>query len=87
MSATTSAQPRGKGVLFGYPIAHSMAPLLHNTVFNNLDIPWDFGFMESKDIQEFLPLMKSDECYGEFLGSQRIFHILTTYRLGCHNAA
>lgn len=57
-------QPRGKGVLFGYPISHSLAPLLHNTVFSGLNLPWDFDFLESKDIQEFLPILKSAECYG-----------------------
>ena len=64
-SQSTNTQPRGKGVLFGHPIAHSMAPLLHNTVFNGIDVPWDFDFLESKDIQEFLPILKSTECYGK----------------------
>lgn len=64
-SSSEDRQPRGKGVLFGFPIAHSMAPLLHNTVFKSLELPWDFNILESEDIQEFLPILKSSECYGE----------------------
>ncbi|KIW08183.1 shikimate 5-dehydrogenase [Verruconis gallopava] len=63
-STSEGAKPRGKGVLFGYPIAHSMSPLMHNTVFSNLNIPWDFDFLESTDIAEFLRVLKSPECYG-----------------------
>jgi quinate dehydrogenase len=62
-SGSEDSQPRRKGVLFGYPIAHSMSPLLHNTVFSALDMHWEFDFLESKDIQEFLPILKSSECY------------------------
>jgi len=64
MSSSESKQIRGRGVLFGYPIAHSMSPLLHQTVFDSLNVPWDFQFLESKDIQQFLRILKSPECYG-----------------------
>jgi quinate dehydrogenase len=81
-SEASSTQPRGKGVLFGHPISHSLAPLLHNTVFSNLDIPWDFDFLESKDIQEFLPILKSDDCYGKFVKAPTIFwELLISCRL------
>jgi hypothetical protein len=79
-------EPRGKGVLFGYPISHSLAPLLHNTVFGGLNLPWDFDFLESKDIEEFLLILRSTECYGR---STRFFTtklLLTRIRMCCDNA-
>lgn len=74
-----SKASRGKGVLFGYPIAHSMSPLLHQTVFDSLSEPWDFELLESKDIQQFLKILKSPDCYGT-LPDQTAFllHMLLT---------
>lgn len=30
------------GFLFGYPIAHSLSPLFHHTVFKRLGLNWDY---------------------------------------------
>ena len=45
--------------LFGYPIAHSMAPQLHTTLFNGLNIPWSYKLLETKDPSLFLPAPKA----------------------------
>jgi quinate dehydrogenase len=52
------------GYLFGYPIAHSYSPYLHNTVFKCLDINWGFELLESKDMSLFLKLLKDQRLYG-----------------------
>lgn len=52
------------GYLFGYPVAHSFSPLFHNTVFEQLGMPWDFQLLESTDMSQFLRLIKDDRLYG-----------------------
>lgn len=52
------------GYLFGYPIAHSYSPLVHNTVFQEVGLPWGFQLLESTDISQFLRLLKDDRLYG-----------------------
>ncbi|PPJ55897.1 hypothetical protein CBER1_03800 [Cercospora berteroae] len=52
------------GYLFGYPIAHSYSPLLHNTVFQELGLPWSFQLLESTDMSQFLSLIKDQRLYG-----------------------
>jgi quinate dehydrogenase len=63
MELQTSAE-RGRGCLFGYPVAHSFSPLLHNSIFEITGRNWDFQLLESKDIQEFLRFIKDPKCYG-----------------------
>jgi quinate dehydrogenase len=53
------------GVIFGFPIKHSMSPLLHNTGFKALGLRWSYEALESKDINEFLAVLKDPRCYGE----------------------
>jgi quinate dehydrogenase len=50
--------------LFGYPIAHSLAPLLHSTLFSGVPVPWTYTRVESKDKADFLPKLRSSECIG-----------------------
>jgi quinate dehydrogenase len=50
--------------LIGYPIAHSMAPLLHSTLFKGLNIPWTYKLLESKTSEPFLPSLKSPNVIG-----------------------
>ncbi|SMR45758.1 unnamed protein product [Zymoseptoria tritici ST99CH_1A5] len=52
------------GYLFGYPIAHSYSPYLHNTVFQQLGINWGFELLESTDMSLFLKLIKDQRLYG-----------------------
>jgi len=52
------------GCLFGYPIAHSMSPLLHQTAFDENDIKWKFSLLESRDIEVFLRFLKNPNCLG-----------------------
>jgi quinate dehydrogenase len=46
--------------LVGYPIAHSLSPLLHYTIFSNLGMNWAELFYETKDLNSFVKLMKSE---------------------------
>lgn len=53
------------GFLFGYPIAHSLSPLLHQTVFQNLGLNWDYFPLPSTDVDSFLKLVRDPRCYGK----------------------
>ena len=46
--------------LVGYPIAHSLSPLLHYTIFSNLGMNWAELFYETKDLDSFVALMRSE---------------------------
>lgn len=66
----TCQEPRtdhldGLGYLFGYPIAHSLSPLLHQTIFQSLGLNWDYFLLSSTDIKQFLRLIRSPKCYGQ----------------------
>lgn len=52
------------GYLFGYPIAHSFAPYLHKTVFEELGLSWSYQLLESTDMDHFLSLLKDERLYG-----------------------
>ncbi|RDW80119.1 shikimate dehydrogenase substrate binding-containing protein [Coleophoma cylindrospora] len=54
------------GYLFGFPIAHSLSPLLHQTIYDHLSPPrkWSQLFLESVDIPNFLRLTKEPKFYG-----------------------
>ncbi|KAK5169484.1 uncharacterized protein LTR77_005460 [Saxophila tyrrhenica] len=54
----------GQGYLFGYPIAHSLSPLLHQTIFESLSLNWDYFLLPSTDVQQFLSLIRNSRCYG-----------------------
>ncbi|KAK9446664.1 NAD-P-binding protein [Limtongia smithiae] len=53
-----------KTFLFGYPIAHSYAPLLHATLFADAGLPWTYELVESKDKNDFLPRLLASDCIG-----------------------
>ncbi|KAI5817243.1 hypothetical protein BZA77DRAFT_310160 [Pyronema omphalodes] len=53
-----------KTYLFGNPISHSMAPLLHNTLFADHGIPWNYSLYESMDQPAFVELLKAPDCIG-----------------------
>src|SRR5664279_5013053 len=50
--------------LFGHPIAHSLSPLLHQTVYDNLNLKWSQLLLDSTDIPNFLRLTKDLRFYG-----------------------
>jgi quinate dehydrogenase len=52
------------GYLFGHPIAHSMSPLLHQTIYDNLGLNWSQIPLDSTDITLFLDLIKHPQFYG-----------------------
>ncbi|RGP80696.1 quinate dehydrogenase [Fusarium longipes] len=56
-------QPRHT-YLFGYPLQHSLAPLLHSTIFENLNVPWTYQLIESVDKGDFIPKLKASDCVG-----------------------
>jgi quinate dehydrogenase len=63
--ANTELRQRSmKTYLFGYPIAHSLAPKLHQTLFKGSDLPWSYSLFESKSNAEFLPNLRADDCIG-----------------------
>lgn len=52
------------GFLFGYPIKHSLSPLLQSTCFKHLNLKWSFSLLESTDMALFLHLLKDKRLYG-----------------------
>jgi quinate dehydrogenase len=54
----------GVNYLFGHPIAHSLSPLLHQTVYNNLNLKWSQLPFDSTSIPIFLSLTKNPKFYG-----------------------
>ncbi|OSS52091.1 hypothetical protein B5807_03653 [Epicoccum nigrum] len=73
MSSTTTTQQtvvpdtssvERHGYLFGFPIAHSMSPLFHNTVYKELGLDWNQFFLESKDMDLFLKVRQDPKFYG-----------------------
>jgi hypothetical protein len=66
------------GFLFGYPIAHSLSPLLHRTVYQNLGLNWDYFPLPSTDVDSFLKLVRDPRCYGKL---SPYFHLSCVYSL------
>lgn len=54
------------GYLFGFPIAHSMSPLFHNTVYADLGLNWNQFFLETKDMELFLKARQDPKFYGKW---------------------
>lgn len=52
--------------LVGYPIAHSLSPLLHHTIYSSIGKPWGQILFETRDLNEFLDYIRTD---SKFLGS------------------
>ena len=50
--------------LYGYPLAHSLAPLLHSTFFKELSVPWTYTLFESLSATDFLSKLKATDCIG-----------------------
>jgi hypothetical protein len=53
------------GYLFGYPIAHSVSPLFHQTCFDHFGLRWSQQLLPSTDMQQFLRLLRDPRLYGE----------------------
>jgi len=52
------------GYLFGHPIAHSMSPILHQTVYDGLGMKWSQFPLDSLDMDLFLRLRADPRFYG-----------------------
>lgn len=52
------------GYLFGHPITHSMSPLLHQTVYDGLELNWAQLPLDSTDMDHFLELIRDPKFYG-----------------------
>ena len=50
--------------LFGQPTAHSLSPFFHNTVFQNVGLPWRYIRLDSKDLEDLVWLMRRDDFIG-----------------------
>jgi quinate dehydrogenase len=51
-------------IVFGYPIAHSMSPLLHQTIYEGLGLNWSQFSLESVDMNLFLRLREDPKFIG-----------------------
>jgi quinate dehydrogenase len=50
--------------LFGYPISHSLSPILHSTLYAGIEVPWQHSLIESKDYNDFYSKLFADDCIG-----------------------
>jgi quinate dehydrogenase len=62
-SPATRETPRNAH-LFGFPIAHSLSPVLHASLFSSVGVPWNFTLIESKDKHDFIPRLRHPSCIG-----------------------
>ncbi|KAH0351907.1 shikimate/quinate 5-dehydrogenase, partial [Aureobasidium melanogenum] len=52
------------GYLFGWPINHSMSPLMHKTIFGEIGYNWEQFFLPSTDMSMFLSLVREVKFFG-----------------------
>lgn len=52
------------GYLFGWPINHSMSPLMHRTIFGEIGYNWEQFFLPSTDMSMFLSLVRETKFFG-----------------------
>lgn len=50
--------------LFGYPIAHSLSPLFHGTIYNSLGLNYEQQLYESRSLEACLALTKDPKFMG-----------------------
>ncbi|KAJ5096616.1 hypothetical protein N7456_007337 [Penicillium angulare] len=50
--------------LFGQPISHSVSPYFHNTIFQNVGLPWRYIRLDSKDLRDLAWLMHRNDFMG-----------------------
>lgn len=52
--------------LLGYPIHHSMAPLVQNYLFDGKNLPWQYYLLESKEPSDLLKVLddSAENCIG-----------------------
>lgn len=50
--------------LLGYPIAQSLAPLLHNMLFKLRGLPWTYQLLESTNQEDLISVLSQDNCVG-----------------------
>lgn len=66
MTITVPSPDRERvGYLFGHPIAHSMSPLLHQTVYDGIGLNWEQLPLDSTDMLDFLERIKDPRFYGK----------------------
>lgn len=53
-----------KAFLLGFPISHSLAPLLHGHLFQSVDVPWTYSLLETKDISKLIPALRKSDSIG-----------------------
>ncbi|KAK9452849.1 hypothetical protein V1511DRAFT_506567 [Dipodascopsis uninucleata] len=53
-----------KTYLFGYPIKHSLAPILHREYYRQRSVNWTYTLEESLDTKEFWAKLNEQDCVG-----------------------
>ena len=54
----------GVNYLFGYSIAHSLSPLLHQSIYDALGLRWSQLIMEYQDMEHFMHLTQEPKFFG-----------------------
>ena len=79
--------------LFGQPIAHSVSPVFHNTIFQSIGFPWRYIRLDSKDPEDLSWLMRRDDFIGAAVTmpnkvvAMNLVDVVTTeaQKIGCIN--
>lgn len=58
------------GYLFGWPIQHSMSPLMHKTIFGEIGYNWEQFYLPSTDMSHFLALVREYKFFGACASSE-----------------
>jgi quinate dehydrogenase len=59
-SPPSSTEPTQISYLFGYPIAHSLSPLLHKTIYSALSLPWAYDIYETRSLSDIVQTIRTD---------------------------
>ena len=54
-----------RAAVLGHPIAHSLSPLLHQTVYDGIGFKWSQFPLDSLDMDLFLRLREDPRFYGK----------------------
>jgi shikimate 5-dehydrogenase len=61
-----------RGFLFGRNISNSLSPLLHDTVFGELELDWTYERVDTDDVDLLIKCLQDDILYGMFDTSSQL---------------
>ncbi len=73
-----------KAGLLGYPIDHSLSPIIHNRAYRELGLDWQYDLYSCPNLDAFSEVLEAAKSASEpFIG----FNITTPYKIAAYQAA